>query len=338
MKKLLLAPLALLLLIPASASADQVKVMSRNLYLGADLLPLAVYGSDKSKLGPFTQAATGVWGNVQKTDFNKRSRALALELKTHKPDIVGLQEAALWQRSKGKSGKANKTVYDYTKTLIRDAKKLGVNYRVVRSQDEFVFAVPTNKYMVKFTQRDVLLARTGAKITVSNPRSGRYSKIFTVQTPVGEAKSRRGWVSAKVKTPSGQTLTIFNTHLEAYGDPIRKSQAEQLAQQMDQTPGPVVLTGDLNSDPAAGGDQAQAAQVILGKGFSSAFPAPVPTCCQAELLNNQDSTLESWIDHILIRDLSSTGYGVVGNKQSDKVSGMWPSDHAGVWASLSLGD
>lgn len=335
MKKLLLAPLALLLLIPASASADQVKVMSRNLYLGADLIPLAVYGSDKANLPAFTQAATGVWDDVQVTDFNKRSKVLARELKTHKPDIVGLQESALWQRSKGKSGKANKTVYDYTKTLIRDAKKLGVNYRVVKSQDEFVFTVPTDKYTVKFTQRDVLLARTGAKLTVSNPRSGRYTDTFKVETPVGVANSRRGWVSARVKTRSGKTVTVFNTHLEAYGDDIRLSQAQQLAQKVDQTKGPVAVVGDLNSDPAAGGAQAQAAQAILDKGFSSAIPGPVPTCCQNELLDNPSSNLDSWIDHILIRDLSSVNHGVVGDA---KVSGLWPSDHAGVWSALSLGD
>lgn len=334
MKKLLLAPMMLTLLLPASASADEVKVMSRNLYLGADLIPLAVYGSDKANLSAFTQAASGVWDNVQVTDFNKRSKALARELKVQKPDIVGLQEAALWQRSKGKSGKANKTVYDYTKTLIKDAKRLGVNYRVVKSQDEFVFTVPTEKYTVKFTQRDVLLARVGgSKVTVSNPRSGRYTKTFKVATPVGEANSRRGWVSAKVKTRSGKTVTVFNTHLEAYGDDIRLSQADQLAEKLDQTQGPVVVMGDLNSDPAAAGNQAKAAQAVLDKGFSSALPGPVPTCCQDELLDNPTSKLSSWIDHILIRDLSSTQSGVVGDQ---KALGLWPSDHAGVWASLSL--
>lgn len=341
MKRLTLVALTLssLLILPAGAGASEMKVMSRNLYLGADLIGLGVYGSDPANLPAFKKAASGVWSTVEETDFPKRARGLARELKKEKPDVVGLQESALWRKSETPGGKPNKVVYDFTKTLLREAKRQGVEYRVVKSQDEFDFTAPTDSgFQVRFTQRDVLLLRVKARLKVSAVTAGRYSQIFSLPTPAGEANSRRGYVVASFTNRQGDRVRIANTHLEAYGDEIRTAQAKQLAGALDGSKIPLVVMGDLNSDPSKDGAQAEAAKALLQIGTSSAFPAPVPTCCQAEKLNNQTSELSQWIDHILIRDLSATGQGVTGNKSSDRIGGLWPSDHAGVWAKLSIGE
>lgn len=322
-------------LAPAAAVAQEIKVMSRNLYLGADLIGLGIYGSDPANLPAFKQSASGVWKTVEETSFPRRSKALARELKLQKPDVVGLQEAALWRKSQTPSGKPQTVVYDFTKTLLKDAKQQGVEYRIVKSQDEFDFTAPTAAgFSVRFTQRDVLLVRVKAKLKVSNVKAGRFTEIFSLPTPAGEANSRRGYVSAEFKTKQGKRVRVVNTHLEAYGDEIRNAQAAQLAGLIDSTQIPMVLLGDLNSDPTDA--SGQAAQQFLDIGMSSAFPAPVATCCQAEKLTNSASELSSWIDHILVRDTSATARGVTGNKPGDKVSGLWPSDHAGVWAKISL--
>ena len=70
------------------------------------------------------------------------------------------------------------------------------------------------------------------------------------------------------------------------------------------------------------------------------------TCCQEELLRNEKSVLYESVDHIFVLNPPGesplTGLGsarIVGDKQKDKtVSGMWPSDHAGVVARIPLRD
>ncbi|MBJ7521402.1 MAG: hypothetical protein JHC84_17010, partial [Solirubrobacteraceae bacterium] len=140
------AALSVTLALPASSSAasNDVTVMSRNLYLGADLIPLASAAS----LPAFEQTAAQVWANVQATDFPKRAPALAKEIQQTKPDLIGLQEAAVWRKSPdgvkdGQATAATVVVYDYIKTLRAELKKRGLNYKVVIQQDEFDFEAPT---------------------------------------------------------------------------------------------------------------------------------------------------------------------------------------------------
>ena len=322
--------------VAAEANADDMTVMSRNIYLGADLIPLAVYGDDATKMDAFKHAASGVWNNVKATNFPLRAKALAKELNKTKPDILGLQEAAIWRKSSSGNGPANQVVYDYMKLLLAATKKAGTPYRLLIAQDEFDFTAPTDSgYKIRFTQRDAILVRTSSKLKFSNLSHGRFNNIFQAPTPAGMASSRRGWVAAEVQNGS-KSFKVINTHLEAYGDAIRTSQAQQLLEEGCPDAGSIILLGDLNSDPqnlAAGGDAYRA----LHQSLSDTFPAPVPTSGQTALLRNPKSQLTEWIDHIMVRGpwtLKSTG--VVGNKSSDRIFGLWPSDHAGVWAKLSL--
>ena len=65
---------------------------------------------------------------------------------------------------------------------------------------------------------------------------------------------------------------------------------------------------------------------------------PSATCCQSDDLVNRSSTLSGRIDMIFHRgDLTPLSASVVGNQIEDRTaSGLWPSDHAGVVATLSL--
>ena len=62
------------------------------------------------------------------------------------------------------------------------------------------------------------------------------------------------------------------------------------------------------------------------------------TCCQAPLLQNEMSELYARIDQIFVRNLelpTSVMTYTIGDTPSERLaSGMWPSDHAGVVASL----
>ena len=64
------------LLCPAAASAarSDVKIMTRNVYLGADLIPLATTPPDQ-----FEQAAASRYQTVLRNDFPTRAKAIAAE-------------------------------------------------------------------------------------------------------------------------------------------------------------------------------------------------------------------------------------------------------------------
>ncbi len=114
---LILAILVLALLVPGWAPAKQaaglhgnvaakqvagqhdngkgkvVGVMTRNLYLGADLAP-AIEPAARQQL----VAANGeILEEVIANDFPTRAEGLADEILQTKPDLVGLQEVALWR-------------------------------------------------------------------------------------------------------------------------------------------------------------------------------------------------------------------------------------------------
>ena len=323
---------------PAPA-ADQALVMSRNLYLGADLMPLAIYGKDPAQVGNFSKTVSWVWGNVGKTGWNTRVRGLAKELKTKRPDLVGVQEAALWLKSTTPTGKPKKVVYDYLASLLREAKRQGITYRVVGYQNEFDFTVPTSLgYRLRFVQRDAILARTNTPWKLGRATKAHYRETFKVDTPVGTANSLRGWLAANGTGPHGQKFRFVTTHLEAYGDAIRNTQAGELVASGLRTSLPTILVGDMNSDPGELGASGDAYRTLVSGGMNDAFGTPVPTDGQDGMLRNPTSQLSHWIDHIMTRGAwTPTGTWTVGDQPGDRVGGLWPSDHAGILARLQLG-
>jgi hypothetical protein len=68
------------------------------------------------------------------------------------------------------------------------------------------------------------------------------------------------------------------------------------------------------------------------------------TCCQAPDLLNPNSTLSYRIDLVLTRGVSVENIKLVGDQPSDRTlfppsdPPLWPSDHAGVLATLRIGE
>src|SRR5436190_23389270 len=77
----------------AHRGKPKVKVMTRNLYLGADLTP----GIQAQNFDQLKDAAGEILNQVDENKFQVRAKGLATEILRHKPDPVGRQEVALWR-------------------------------------------------------------------------------------------------------------------------------------------------------------------------------------------------------------------------------------------------
>jgi hypothetical protein len=182
-------------------------------------------------------------------------------------------------------------------------------------------------------------------------------------TPLGPIALDRGFVAVDV-TLGGRDFRIVNTHLEIENlsaDPmapfIQAAQASELKALVDALSATktVVLVGDINStpvdplfpDPFAGPFVRPFRQFADGVDL---WNAPTPggpyldtwllrpgnpagfTCCEADLAAPSFHVWERkdvvFVSHLPV----SVKANLVGNDESGKTpSGLWPSDHAGVW-------
>jgi endonuclease/exonuclease/phosphatase family metal-dependent hydrolase len=333
----------LILAVPAGASAASdrdVTVMSRNLYLGADIISAATATS----LDDLKQRATTLFQVVQQTNFPVRAKAIAREIDSSDPDLVGLQEVAMWRRTPdgvtNTAKDANVVVYDFLASLQKEIKARGLHYRAAVTEQEADFEVPTSlNYDVRLTMRDVILVRTGkgAKVKVGKTLKGHYTDKLTVNVPSGPIDSIRGWTAVDAKA-GDRSFRFVNTHLEAYGGQLREKQAKQLLKgPLASKKKQIILVGDLNSDARDTNPDALAYKAVRAGGFVDAFKNAPATSGQDEKLDNPTSKLKRYIDHIMSRPtLKTISTKVVGNRPADRISGLWPSDHAGTVATLRL--
>jgi endonuclease/exonuclease/phosphatase family metal-dependent hydrolase len=343
----LLVACALVPVLAAPAEAQKKKtsrdvtVMTRNVYVGADLIPLATTPNPQA----FETAAGGVYQVVLANDFAKRAKLLAAEVKKHKPDLIGVQEAARWLRGPkdGAATQASDAIYDSETELLKAFKAAGVEYRTVKARNWFDYEGPTAEFDARIIQRDLILVRKGSKVKTGKTFSGGFRDTFDPPTPIGVARQLRGWVGVDAKI-GGRGFRFVTTHLEAYDPKIGDKQMEQLlANPLKSKKTTSILLGDFNSAPPGSNANDRGAQReanaysrAIRAGFYNALPKR-NTCCFAEDLRQTGTPLKSWIDHIVTRPKATVvRSAIVGSKTSERGSGLWPSDHAGIVAKLRL--
>jgi endonuclease/exonuclease/phosphatase family metal-dependent hydrolase len=348
LKMLLALAAAALLAVPAAraeqphpfAGDRQVTVMAQNLYLGTDLNP--IFGAPT--LPALFAAVSAGWLQVQSNDFPARAQAIADEIAAAKPDLVGLQEAILFRTDfppDGSATPAETVAYDFVHLLVAALADRGLAYDPVSVYTGTDAELPAGfppQLDVRLTDHVVVLARADEKtadLKLSNEQSGRYPTALTVPTVAGPITLPRGWVSVDVKI-RGKSFRFVTTHLEAFSPLIRNPQAAELLADPAATELPVVAVGDFNSGPGA---DLGAYGILLGGGFSDAWPDGAGlTCCHTNDLHNPNPTLTKRVDLVLTRGgFSTVSADVVGEDPADRTpSGLWPSDHAGVVATLRL--
>jgi endonuclease/exonuclease/phosphatase family metal-dependent hydrolase len=327
-------------------------VMTRNMYLGGDLEPLLTVASPAEI--PFVAAA--IWAEIQASEFELRAGAMADEIARTGPDLVGLQEVALY-RTRGpiSTPPATTVAYDFLELLMDALAERGQDYRVVSLVTNSDVEMPVWRNVppdglppiswVRFTDRDVIIAR--GDVATSNPMANVFAARLTL--PLGGAggpviSQLRGWTSIDA-TVGGRTFRFVNTHLEVQSiEPIQTAQAAELLAITAASPLPVVMVGDFNS--AADGSQTPAYGMFVAAGFRDVWSRggdPGYTCCQDKTLRNKHSELDQRLDIIFIRGFDTARFTadgqprIVGHTVGERMRiGLWPSDHAGVVAKLRL--
>jgi len=353
--------------------AGHIRVMTQNLYVGTDILDIAL-APGLCELLDATHAAVD---QILANDFQQRAEALARLIARKRPAVVGLQEAyrVILLDMNGTPFHFE----DYPAMLLSALSGQGVSYYAAGTRASKAITVPADSngdcdpaapslasadYLGRIVDHDVILCRSD--IACDSAIASNFVTNAEASTPAGPVAVERGWVSV-VASVQGRDYRVVDTHLEIDVDPafraVQYAQAVELAFKLDFLAGdglPQIVLGDFNSndspvlpscdyfDPCLSGYQ-----VMVESGFDDLWlkrrgkSKDGFTCCQDVDLLNFDSHLSIRIDQVWAR--GSSGHyggpevrkvraGVVGDKQRDRSSpdNLWPSDHAGVIADLVL--
>lgn len=345
--------------VACGGSPQSLSVMTRNLYLGADLTPV-LSALTPEQLAPL---AGTVWRDVQASRFPERAAALAQEIVAYDPDVLCLQEVSLYRTQtpgnwqSGSPPDATDVQLDFLALLQDELVAAGRTYRTVsvgtNADEELPAALDGVTFDVRLTDRDVILVRDDVTVTAGP------GEIFAsaLKTPAGGAGGttltfHRGFVTADV-TVGGKTVRVINSHLEVgvLNGLTQERQARELIERIGPHPGPAILAGDFNSPPDGTGTQSYALLTTasgLDRPFrdtypfrrpdlTTSIPKPQPpyegTCCIG--LTAEEASPGSRIDLILFRDSAYPVDGVIVApvKTAD---GLWSSDHLGYFAQLQF--
>ncbi|NUR07641.1 MAG: hypothetical protein HOQ22_11755 [Nocardioidaceae bacterium] len=271
---MLLGPLAMTGTADAEGPpAKPVTVMTRNIYLGADinrpvqaaLQAAAKPGANQASIVTALANATHVTrAVVDRTDFRVRGRLLAAEIADAQPDLVGLQEVALWRHGPmqlNQVGVPNAATvdYDFLQILLDDLAERGTPYVAVSVANRADVESPSftgsiaapggDPRDVRLTMRDVVLMRPSASLTTQGEGQGVYDVNLQVGVAGVSFDFDRGYQWVDVRA-GAQRFRFVNTHLEAFSSDIALAQANQLVHEATSPDRSTVFVCDCNSDPA----------------------------------------------------------------------------------------
>jgi endonuclease/exonuclease/phosphatase family metal-dependent hydrolase len=337
-----------------------VKVMSRNLFLGADLIPVIT----AMTVDEIPVKVAGLWKGMQASDIPGRAKLLADEIATTQPDLVGLQEAVIFYKQVPSDFNfanpvinADKVELDFVQLLLDELTARGTEYvaaAISKHTDvELPAADDIQPFDVRMTDRDAILARKGVRVETSNPMSTLFPSHFKFTIPFGSQTGApvdlvRGLTRVDA-TVEGAHFTFANTHLEVAGggnnemaravlSPLQEAQSRDLMNLLMPVSGPLVLVGDLNS--AADGSTTMSYATVAGSltdAHAKTNPGmPGNTCCTDIMAPASMPTQR--IDIVFYRGgVGAQTVELVGFDPAKRTpGGLWASDHSGVVAALQV--
>jgi len=252
-----------------TAKVPPLKVMTRNLYLGVDIMRPLVAVDALPDDAPLAQLLTTLANAthearqiVYDTDFGTRSKLLAQEIAAAKPDLVGLQEVAMWRSGPLEIGavavpNAETVDLNFLKMLRTELKAEGVPYRPVSvnwlsdvEAPSFggTLAAPVEPRDVRLTMRDVILKRVGSGIEVLRHRERDYTNGLQVEIAGRPLDFTRGYQWVDVERDQ-KRFRFVNTHLEAFSSDMAFAQMQEMLEGPASTARTTIIACDCNSDP-----------------------------------------------------------------------------------------
>jgi len=357
MKKFLLVMVSTIMALgclPAYAGNDKadIKVMTQNQYLGADLGPVIT-----ATPAEYPFAIVNALQEIAIANIPERAASLAESIADRQPHLVALQEVYAFGCTSlvpgfdtcAAFGGAFNDHLALTEAALED---LGSDYEVVAVlQNLTIPALPVflpgidgPAMIVSVIDRDVILARGDIDASV-------------VAIPCAKAapNSDGCHYQANVK---GENYLFVNTHLEVrmLGDNLDSTvlqpfQASELKGTLEfylaffPEPPRLVLAGDFNNGPAnvpLAPYEFPTAYQQLSFAFTDTWtlrPGDPDgfTCCQASDLLNDPSSHDERIDIVFALPAPAKVKANVMDAETDDktISGLWPSDHASVIAELT---
>ncbi|MFC1531496.1 endonuclease/exonuclease/phosphatase family protein [Gemmatimonadota bacterium] len=345
---------------PEDPAPQEFVVLSWNVYVGADLTQLLAI-EDPAQIACGVGA---VYDDVLATEFETRARAIADQIAAQEPLVIGLNEVSTFDF-------AGNTVHEdlvFLDVLLDELTARGLNYaapEAARSMN-FEISLPISyavdcapQDLVSYSEYDVLLVQ--GDLGLDGADNGRFAQPLPL--PFGLDPKYSGWAYVDLQHESSP-YRVFTTHLEPgdtgpceTNDPgllfVHTEQAAELMQILDESPYPIILTGDLNSD--ASGCTTPTYPALIGAGFVDAWSEGSGigsgfTANEDGDLRNETSALYHRIDFVLYRDESTVLTGefpgsvdvdLLGEDPADRIATtfgylVWPSDHAGVLAGLTF--
>jgi endonuclease/exonuclease/phosphatase family metal-dependent hydrolase len=341
----------------AGPGAMPIKVYAQNVYPGFDIdkVEAALGGPPDAALAALTNALLV----FDATNWRERAARMALAISEQDPDVVVLNELVTVRREGFQTvsvflegtpfepfapywAQIPDAAVDFLPVFQEELAKLGLRYDLVATLpltniriDLPYFPVPV---FVQYDDRDAMFVRSDVQV-------GEVAVDTFAVTLQTVALQSRGWIAADVEV-HGKPWHVVGTHPAPNWPTDGKTpQITELIGAVAGVARPVVIAGDLNLLPGS----AEYVQLATA-GFADLWtlrngrsPAEF-TCCHGddETLREPSDGLEKRIDYILARPASGYAVGPVpftifGDNLSERTAtGMWPSDHAGLFAGLVL--
>jgi hypothetical protein len=317
-------------------------VMSRNLYIGANadavIEAIASGGDVVEALGVALQT-------LQHTDFPARMAAIAEEIAAVKPAVLGVQEVYDLYVNLTALGMGDGEIQlDFLAALEAQLDARGLSYELVARNT--VTDVTLAGGAVHLVDHDALLVDPARVQITGDPLTG----VFQAEIPpelTGGLQLLTGYVAAPA-TVDGVPVLLVNTHPqsgagEVYAQ-LRGYQALELLQVVGDAPR-VIMTGDFNDEPGSPMYDSLASGGLTDVWGALRPKLPGFSCCQDPDLSNPASALDQRIDYVWTRGLAGPSGRLMGTTwltsthPADRIvaadgSLIWPSDHAGLVASL----
>jgi endonuclease/exonuclease/phosphatase family metal-dependent hydrolase len=334
------------------AAADQsqgksaIKVMTYNVNEGTDFQEVL----EAQTFPDFLSAVQLTLNNVKATDPPLRMQAIAHQIAITQPDLVGLQEVTTWRLGPGPNPAP--VLFDMLQELLSALAEQGEHYTPVVVVREFDLQAPLPDLTtyLEAADSDVILARAGEDaLQLSNVQSAHFASLLTLPTFIGPFTILQGWGSVDVRL-HGQSLRFIVTHLANFIPQlpptvfVQQTEVAELVSGPANTALPVIIAGDFNADadnPV--GPTFGTYEEMIGFGFRDAWESTHPgepgfTWGQLPDSSNVVSQLTQRIDFIFFRgQLHALNSRLAGAATHDRIDGLWPSDHAGLRATLLVG-